>query len=278
MPIENVIYFLNHLADTSVNKNMRTIQAFVFLGIPGIFALYIVLVKMRKFRGNKVALNFLVLTIYCVSIILPATLMVRSLIFLNNIKTIPSILFLFLLFGLLYTALIQEFYPRFSYKTDIDYLKAFPLPDGSGIITTYPYPQRLQVFNILYALAFSLMFFGFAIYIFSAKGSVLQYIGISTTLITGLYWLFFLAYLCRFILCPICHRNVYGNVKANKKTYFICTIRRILMYHCFTCMYCFAHIKVGDRDIIKEKNLEIINMHQPDFTVRKKDKINVARE
>ena len=270
MKTEQITYFFDHLVDGAVTNNMTDLQGFVFILLPLALALFIILVVMRKVRGNKIGLNVCVVILYCVAIILPASLVIHSLIFLGQNNQIILAILLYLLFGLICTTVIQEFYPRFRYKTDVEFLKAFPLPDGRKTVDNYLYPSRLQIFNTLYALAILFMLSGFVIYVFSIKHSISQNIGGAILLAGAFYWWIFLVFLRRFVLCTVCHRNVYGNVKANKKTYVLGTIRRILQYHCFTCMYCFAHIKVGKRDIIKEKNLEIINMHQPDFEVRKK--------
>jgi hypothetical protein len=272
MTMEKIIYFLNNVANDSGSEHLRDVGGLFLIVIPGVLALMIILIGIPKFRGNKSALRFLNIMLYSLCSILPCVLAIHSLIYLNQaliVSVIQELLF-FLFYALLYAFLIREFFPWRFYKTDADYLKAFPLPDGHKIITNYLFPDRLKMFNILYAVAISFIIIGSILFIFTSKTSGFKNVGFIFVAIGCFYWLFFLVFIRRFLVCPVCHRNVYGFEKANMKTYFICTIRRIFQYHCFTCMYCFAHIKVGKRDIIKEKNLEIINMHQPDFEVRKK--------
>ena len=270
MTTDQIIYFLNHLADRNVSSNISYLQGLTFIGIPGVLALVIVLIGMKKVRGKKNKLNIYVALLYVASVFSPAALIVNSVIYLQQYGLIIPGVLVSVFFGLLYTLLIQDFYNRYNFKTDADYLKAFPLPDGRNKIAEYIFPRRLKVFNILYVITLCVVICGCSLFIFTDKTSDLNNFGYILAAIGIIYWLFFLVFIRQFLVCPVCHRNIYGFVKANNKAYFLGTIRRILMYHCFTCMYCFAHIKVGSRDIIKEKNLEIINMHQPDFTVRKR--------
>jgi hypothetical protein len=258
MTTDQIIYFFNHLVDQSVDKHTRGIQAFVFIGIPSLIGIFIISFIMKQIRGNKLALNLSIIALYLFSIALPLLLVIHSLIYLKQLHLLSLVILLFGIFALVYLIGIEEYYPRYSYKTDTDYLKFYPLPNGCNIVMDFPCYLRLQILNIFYACCFILAIIGFSIYLYADKNSLLYYISVTIIGIGGYGWLVFLAFIRWYVRCPLCHRTVYGTKKANNKTYFICTIRRIFMYHRFTCMYCFAHIKVGDRDIIAEKKFYFI--------------------
>ena len=270
MTMEPIIYFFNHLADTNVDGSTRYLEAFVFIILPVLFAFFLIYVVMKYFRGSKSIIIAWCVILYIFSALLPFLLVVHSLIYIHQENVLGYVILLFLLLAFVYTITLQEFYTKYLYKTDIDYLKAFPLPNGKNIISNYLQPTQLLRLNITYALALIFLFGGFFIHVLSNKNSLISYIGYWTAIVGGFYWLIFLVIIRRSTKCPVCHRTVYGLKTIGNRNLVLAPIRRILMYHCFTCMYCFAHIKVGSRDIIKEKNLEIINMHQPDFEVRKR--------
>ena len=270
MIMEQIIYFFNHLVDTNVDGSTRYLQAFVFIILPGLLAFFLIYVVMKYFRGSKVILITCCVILYVFSALLPFLLMVHSLIYIHQENLLGYVILFLCMLILVYTIMLQEYYPKYLYKTDADYLKAFPLPDGKTIVSNYSKPTQLLKLNLTYAFALIFLFGGFFIHVLSQKNSIISYIGYWMAVGSGFYWWIFLVIIRRFTKCPVCHRTVYGLKKIGNKNLVLAPIRRILMYHCFTCMYCFAHIKVGKRDIIKEKNLEIINMHQPDFTVRKR--------
>lgn len=270
--MENIIYFLNHIADQTVSSNRLGNNFLVMVGVPACIAIYIVLFPMKKARGNKAKLVFLISILYILCIVLPIAIVIHSLIFLGQFNFIFPAVMLFLFFGLVFTGAIEEYYPRFKYKTDEEY-RAKTFIDGYHVKESIEGYKFLLLWNIIFFLAHLLYLIGIVLLLGSLALHIPAWTAGIILGVAAFITLLFLVWFRWYFRCPYCKNTIYGLESRRRRNYskllYLSVMFRILKYHRFTCMYCHGHFILGKRDIIKEHGWKIENLHEPDFKVIK---------
>jgi len=271
--MDQLLYFLNHIADQNVSSNARGNNFLIMLGVPTAIAIYIVLVAMRKARGNTSKLTALIVLSYIVCVLVPLLVIIHSLIYLRQIQSILPASLLFLFFGLGVGLLVEEYYPRFRYKTDEIYRREIFL-NGHNIEERIIDCKLLLYWNNIFFISNLFYLIGVFASLYEWFSHETAWVGGVILIIGFLATLIFLVWLRWYFRCPYCHNTVYGletrRMQYYAKYYYLSIMLRILRYHRFTCMYCHGHFILGERDIIKERGWTIENLHEPDFTVVKK--------
>ena len=243
------------------------------IGVPSALAIFIILVLMRSSRGRKPALISLIIILYALCVVLPLAIVVHSLIYLKQYSSIFPAVLLYLLFGLAFTGAVEEYYPRFKYKTDEQY-KAETFIDGWNIEENIKDGRVLLTINNIFFVVHVVYLVAILLLLLFLVLHLSTWIVGVTIGVAAFFTLFFLIWFRWYFKCPYCKNTIYGletrRMTSYSKPLYISTMLRLLKYHRFTCMYCHGHFSLGIKDKIKEKGLVIENKHEPDFSVIKK--------
>ena len=158
-----VIHFLNHIADINVSKHERLINALFFSGLPLLMAVFIVCGLMRFFRGSIVKLNICIALLIIFSGVLPALLLIHSLIYLGKENQIFLASLLLTFMCLLCACLVSEYYPMFKFKTNELY-RQHTFIDGSKIELKILKPKKILILNTLFLVVHIIAVFGIILY------------------------------------------------------------------------------------------------------------------
>ena len=266
---ENVIYFLNHIADGDVGSTMRGYTGAVMF-LPVLLMLLIIPI-MKKFRGMlKKSIPYM-MCIFIVSIILPFSLVINSLIYINQVCDLALWAMIYFFFALLFANIISVYYTRFSYVNDDEYKNNIFI-DGYKIekVINIPKFKRINALFVLVHVITPLSTLVALLCLIASESNIYLYISIGLMLMGAYSYMLYFIWFRWYFKCHHCKNPIYSTrVEDGRRLYFYIMLR-VFRYHRFTCMYCHAHYQLGDRDIITEKGLVIKSKHEADFIVEKK--------
>jgi len=248
MTIDQVVYFVNHLADyKDADTHLRFWQGFWFMGIPALIALFHIVTLGKILRGNQKALIASYISMYFFSLTVPLILTVRSLLYINDFYNIPYLFILFLFIGVLYILGIEEYYPRYKYKTDEDYQQATKFPDGSQINVSWPNKNKLLALAVYLNINSLLLLISFILFMmWLIIGTSIFYAKVFM-LVGGPLLLLHMVALRWIVRCKNCTRPIF-NSKYDQSylanVYFYKTAFDVLFKKKCECITCHAHYKV----------------------------------
>jgi hypothetical protein len=264
--ISDIISFINNIAS---DQEIRNYSGIVFLS-PILLALFVIYKSMEINRGQLKKIKLYVFISFIFGVIMPFSLVVHSLIYINQLYNLPLFISGFLCLPMFLANVISGYYTRFSYLSDEEYTK-HTFINGYHIDTMINIPKFKLVntiFFLIHIITLITLISSLYLLITNQKELYLHILIGITSLGVYLFMLYFIWFRWYF-KCPHCKNPIYSSRAENGRRLYFYIMLRILRYNRFTCMYCHAHYQLGERDIIAEKGLIIKSKHESDFIVAK---------
>ncbi len=248
MTIDQVIYFVNHVADINgMTPKRRFFQGLILVGIPVCIAMLHIITLPKLFRGNVKVLVCLYVSMYLFSTLAPIMICYYSLNYIQSYQNIPYMIVLYLFFAVLYGIGIEEYYPKYKYKTDEDYLRATKFPDGSKIDMQWPKKNRLLALAVYLNINSLLLLICFILFMMWLIIGISIFYAKVVMLVGGPMLMFHMLALRWLNRCPNCNRPIF-NPKYDQSylanIYFYKTAFDVLFKKKCECIVCNAHYNI----------------------------------